>query len=60
MDVREEDGPTIVTQGMGRSVNLGCELHAKLNSFCILNMQVMRPWVDRYNAVRVSIETERA
>jgi hypothetical protein len=60
MDVREKDGPTIVTQGMGRNVNLRRELRVKLNSFCILNMQVMRPWVDRYNAVRVSIETECA
>jgi hypothetical protein len=60
MDVRKEDGPTIVPQGKGHSVNLGRELRAKLNSFCILNTQVMRPWVDRYNAVRVSIETERA
>jgi hypothetical protein len=60
MDVREEDGPTIVPQGMGRSVNLGRELCGKMNIFCILNTQVMRPWVDRYNAVRVSIETERA
>jgi hypothetical protein len=45
---------------MGGSVNLGRELCAKLNSFCILNMQVMRPWMDRYNAIRVSIETEYA
>jgi hypothetical protein len=60
IDVREEDGPTIVPQGMGRNVNLGHELRAKLNSFCILNTQVMRPWVDRYNAARVSIETKRA
>jgi hypothetical protein len=29
MDVREEDGPTIVPQGMGRNVNLGHELRAK-------------------------------
>jgi hypothetical protein len=45
---------------MGRNVNLGRELRAKLNSFCILNTLVMRPWVDRYNAVQVSIETEHA
>jgi hypothetical protein len=29
---------------MGRNVNLGRELHAKMNNFCILNSQVMRPW----------------
>jgi hypothetical protein len=60
MDVREEDGPTIIPQGKGRSVKFGRELCAKLSSFCILNTEVMRPWVDRYNAARVSIETERA
>jgi hypothetical protein len=60
MDVREEDGRTIIPQGMDRSVKLGHELRAKLNSFCILNTQVMRSWVDRYNAVRVSMEIERA
>jgi hypothetical protein len=37
IDVREEDGPTIVQEGMGRNVNLGRELRAKLNNFCILN-----------------------
>jgi hypothetical protein len=37
MDVREEDGPSIVPQWIGRSVNLQRELRAKLNSFCILN-----------------------
>jgi hypothetical protein len=60
MDVREQDGPTIVPQGMGCIVNLGREIHAKMNNFCIVNMQVMRPWVDRYNAVRVSIKSEGA
>jgi hypothetical protein len=58
--VREDDGQTIVPQGMGVSINLGCERRAKLNRFCILNTQVMRHWVDRYNAVRVSFESERA
>jgi hypothetical protein len=33
MDMREEDGPTVVPQGMGRSVNLGRELRAKMNNF---------------------------
>jgi hypothetical protein len=60
MDVREEDDPTIIPQEMGRNVNLGRELCAKLNNFCVLNTQVMRPWVDRYNAIRVSIEIECA
>jgi hypothetical protein len=59
MNVREEDSPTIVPQGMGCSVNLARELCAKLNSFCNLNTQVMRPWVDRYNPVRVSIEIDQ-
>jgi hypothetical protein len=36
MDMREEDSPAIVPQGMGRSVNLGRELRAKPNSLCIL------------------------
>jgi hypothetical protein len=60
MDVREEDGPTVVLQGMDHSVNLGRDLHAKINNFFILNTQVMRPLVDRYNAVRISIKRERA
>jgi hypothetical protein len=60
MDVREEHGPTVVPQGMIRNVNLGQELRAKINSFCILNMQVMRPWMDKYNTVRLSIEHECA
>jgi hypothetical protein len=59
MGMREEDGPTIVPQGMGRSVNLGRELRAKLNNFCIKNTQVMRP-VQIESAVRVSIESECA
>jgi hypothetical protein len=60
MDVRQEDGSTVIPQGMGRSVNLGRELRAKTTNFCILNMQVMRPWVDKCNAIPVSIESERA
>jgi hypothetical protein len=48
--------PFTIRQGMGCSVNLGRELRAKMSSFCILNTQVMRAWVDRYNAIKVSIE----
>jgi hypothetical protein len=57
MDVRE-DGLTVVPQGMGHSVNLGRELHGKMNNFCILNREVTRPWVDRYHVARVYIERE--
>ena len=37
MDVRENDGPNVVPEGMGHNVNLGRELRAKMNNFCILN-----------------------
>jgi hypothetical protein len=60
MDLKVQDGPTIVPQGMGRSLSLTWELQSKLNNFCILNMQVMRAWVDKYNEACLSIRRERA
>jgi hypothetical protein len=59
MDVREV-GPTIVTQEMGRNVNLWCELHAKMNSFCILKQAGYVTLGGQDNAFLFSMESERA
>jgi hypothetical protein len=59
IDLKVIDGPTILSQGMGRSVSLRRELRSKLKGFCILNMQVMRPWVEKYHEAYQSIEHER-
>jgi hypothetical protein len=60
LEVKDGDGPTIVPQGQGRTVSLGQELRSKLNTFCILNTAVMRPWVDRHQEARATIQRERA
>jgi hypothetical protein len=60
LEVKDRDRITIVPQGQSRSISLGQELHLKLNTFCILNTAVMRPWVDKHQEARASIDRERA
>ena len=54
--MREEND--ISPQGQGVNVTMDRKLYNKVNTFCILNSEVMRKWVAKYNDRKVMINEE--
>ena len=55
-DVKME---SVVPQGNGITIQLDRDLHMRLNSFCILNTEVMKCWVKKYEEERTKRHEER-
>lgn len=60
LDVRVQDGPIVVHQGLGRQLILDRDLHARLNKFFILNSDDIRPRLATYHEARICMEREHA
>ena len=49
-----------VPQGKGVQVTMDVELLQRLNTFCILNSEMMKPWVAKYEDAKSRIQEERS
>ena len=56
--LRKREENDVLPQGQGTRVTMDRKLHKKINTFCILNSEVMRKWVAKYNETKAMVTKE--